>query len=220
MDTRTHLSRSSVLNLVALALLAAAMLAANLAPYPAGQEFFEVIRPAEVYSAALANADPALRTVLFFDALFALAYTGAICFAILGFARRNVPVAWFCGLGIVAVMVLDYRENTIMVQSLDIVAAGGELPLARIAAQASVSAIKWQGAAAVLFALSFLLPADTLIEKLLVWGTRLGLALAVPLFVLNAFGLRETGTLFILLSMAGGFVLLAVVTRSRAKRAD
>lgn len=217
MDNKQYLKQSSQLSIVALLLLVAAGLVATTGPFPANQEIFEVIGPSEAYSAALTNAGPALRTVLFIDALFALAYTSAISFAILGFAQRNPAVAWFSGLGIIAVLFFDYWENSIMVQSLDILSVGGEVSLDRIAHQASVSASKWYGAAAVLFAVSFLLPYDSWVEKILVWGTRLGLTFAVPLFVLNAFAMRDMGTLLILISMAGGFVLLAVVTGSRAR---
>jgi len=104
-----------------------------------------------------------------------------------------------------------------MGRSMDIAAITNEVSLERIILQASVSAAKWHLSAAVLFSLSFLLPSDNLTEKLLVWGTRLGLATGVPLFVINPLALREVGVLIIAISMIGGFVLLAVVAWRRSK---
>jgi len=212
----SYLKQSAILSTLALLLLIAGGWVSNTGEYPAGQELFEVLSNQSDYSTALINATPALRTVLFIDAIFALTYTSAICFAVLGFAHRNKPVAWFAGLSIIAVMTLDYLENTIMGQSMDLLEIGQQLPLENILFQSTVSAIKWQASAASLFAISFLLPNDTLVEKLLVWGTRIGLAVSVPLFLIGPFGMRDTGILFIGVSMASGFILLAMVTWRRA----
>lgn len=217
MNDNQHLKYSAVLSVFAFLLLVLSVFIANSGPYPASQEIFEVIGNVEIYSAAIANAAPVLRTVLFVDALFSLAYTGAICFALLAFANRNLPFAWFAGMGIITVMLLDYAENFTMIQSMDILATGGALSLDHIISQVSISSLKWHVAAAALFSVSFVLPSRGLIEKLLVWGTRLGLAFAVPLFVTNAFSLREEGGILILSSMAGGFVLLALVTWNRSR---
>jgi len=216
MTNQQYLIQSTILSLVALALLIAGGIISNTGNFPAGQEIFETIGAQAAYTSSLTNAAPALRTVLFIDAIFALAYTSAICFAILGFAHRNKPVAWFAGLGIIVVMLLDYLENTIMGQSMDLLEIGSQLSIEHIIFQATVSAIKWQASAATLFAISFLLPNETLVEKLLVWGTRLGLAISVPMFLINPFELRELGVLFIGISMASGFLLLSVVTWRRA----
>ena len=66
-----------------------------------------------------------------------------------------------------------------------------------------------------LFSISFVLPNSSFVEKLLVWGTRLGMAIGVPLFIYNPFDTRLIGTAIIGLSMSGGFVLLALVTKDR-----
>ncbi len=220
MQKSTYLKQSSILAIIAVLALMVSFLNGLLASPPVGQEQFEYIYSLEKYVANLVASEPVLRTVLFFDALFMLSYTAAICFAILGFASRNVPVAWFCGLGILAVMGLDYWENIIMVQSLDLAGIEGGMTLDRVVYLSTVSAVKWHASATVLFAISFLLPSKTLIELLLVWGTRLGMALAVPLFVLNAFDLRELSSWMILGSMGSGFVLLAIVAWQNAKESE
>jgi hypothetical protein len=218
MTTRDRLTIAFYATLAALALLVAAVILALTANPPAGQEQFEVVGSAGDYAARLAAAGPGLRRVLFIDGLFPIVYTLAIGFTILAFADNCRPAAWVGGIGILAVMLLDGVENAVMVQSLDLIGAGGALTPERIGLQALVSAMKWQISAAALFATGFVLPSDTALEKLLVWGVRLGLPVAVPLFLTNAFGLREVGGLLLLVSMLGGFILLALALRSRLKR--
>jgi len=175
------------------------------------QEQFEFVYALESYTRNLGAAEPVIRTILFIDSIFILTYVGAICFAIIGFSNRSLPVAWFCGLGILAVMGLDSWENILIVISLDLVKSGEVINTQIMAQQTLISSFKWQFSAATLFALSFLLPGKRLAEFLLVWGTRLGLAIAAPLFVFNPFEMRAIGSLLILASMSGGFVLLAIV---------
>lgn len=213
MARRDLIRISFVATLCALALLVVAVVAGMASDPPAAQEQFETVSDLARYAALLAATGPGLRAVLFVDTLFLLAYTVAIAFADIAFCDNNRAAAWFAGLGIVAVMLLDAVENATMVQSLDLVETGGTITAERIANQALVSAIKWQAAAATLLAISFVLPNATMIEKLLVWGLRIGLPVAVPLFLTDAFGLRETGGLLLLVSMASGFVLLAIVLR-------
>ena len=185
----------------------------------AGQQQFETIHNLQDYTEALAAADPNLRTVLFLDSLFILCYVAAISFATIGFSGRNPPVAWFCGLGIIAVGLLDFWENTTMVNSVDLVANGLPITIERMLHQVGVSSAKWHGSAIVLFAISFLLPNTRLVEKLLVWGTRVGLAIAVPLFVLNPFDMRDLGGLMLLVAMTGGLALLMIVAAQNSHKA-
>lgn len=215
MSLREQLSVAFFAAVLALALLVVAVIMGLSASPPSGQEQFETIRDAAAYAADLAAAGPGPRRILFVDGLFMLAYTVAIGFTVMAFAETNRPAALAGGIGILAVMLLDALENAVMAQSIDIIEAGGALTLERIAFQAAVSGMKWQTSAAALLAVSFVLPQETLVEKALVWGVRLGLPVAVPLFVMDGFGLRETGGALLLLSMLGGFVLLAMVLRGR-----
>lgn len=219
MSRRDLLTISFTANLCALALIVVASALALLHDPMAGQEQFETVAQPAEYAARMVAAADGLRQVLFVDALFMIAYTVAVGFAVLAFAGNNRAAAWFGGIGIVLVLGLDILENAVMTVSTDIVAAGGQLAMERIAGQATVSALKWQTAAAVLFAISFVLPSRSALEKLLVWGVRIGLPVAAPLFITGAFSLRGAGGLLLLVSMAGGFILLAAVTRSHARQA-
>lgn len=203
--------QSAILSIAALALLIVISLVGARSLPVTSQEQFEIIYPLVDYIRNLDAAEPVIRILLFMDSLFILAYIGAVSFAILGFAKRNLPVAWFSGLGILAVMGFDIWENILIVVSLDLVKAEEIINTQIMAQQALVSSFKWQISAITLFALSFLLPGKRLAEFLLVWGTRLGLAVAAPLFVFNPLEMRAVGSLLILVSMAGGFALLAIV---------
>lgn len=219
MQQRNLLGISLAATLCALALLLVIVAVALTADPQAGQEQFEVVWNAADYSARLAAVAGGLRVILFLDGLFLLAYATAIGFAVLAFAHNCRAAAWVGGLGILAVMLLDAFENATMVQSADILASGGALTAERIARQAAISAMKWQTTAAALLATSFVLPQDTLVEKILVWGVRLGLPVAVPMFLYAPYGLRELGGLLLLVSMLGGFILLALVVRGRMRSA-
>ena len=175
-------------------------------------EYFQNIKP---YTDALKAAGPVLRKVLFLDTMFILCYAGAIGFAVAAFYNRNRPVAWFAGLTLIGLVVLDNWENVILIQSLDLAAQGVGLTTNQILHQVTVSSAKWLSASALLFSISFVLPNSSFVEKLLVWGTRLGMAIGVPLFIYNPLDTRLIGTAIIGLSMSGGFVLLALVTKGR-----
>ena len=213
-----HLKTAYAATVTALLLMVAMLVTTLLSGVAVGQELFETIFAVDDYTAALLTAEAPLRVILFIDGLFMLAYTVAIGAAMLGFRQRNPAAALAGGLGIIAVMLLDALENATMAQSLDLIAAGGTLTLERIAFQASVSAMKWQAAAATLVAASFVFPTETTLEKALVWAARLGLPVAVPIFVMNPLGVREAGALLMLLSMVAGFVLLALTLRTRTAR--
>lgn len=184
----------------------------------ASQEPFENIADPGDYASGLLSAQAGLRTILFIDSLFILTYLTAIGFATAAFASKCRPAAWLGGLSILAVAILDMLENAVMAQSLDIAVLGAAITVERIAWQTSVSAMKWQMAALALFSVSFIMPDESLLERLLVWGLRLGLPLVVPLFVMDAFGLRQAAPVGLGLTMLGGFILLAIILRTHLRQ--
>ncbi|MFZ1815941.1 MAG: hypothetical protein WBO55_07905 [Rhizobiaceae bacterium] len=217
MSTQTSsLKRASAFSIAALAILVCAIVAGLGEPI-AGQEQFETLSDPAAYSALLAATGPRLRWVLYIDTLFALSYTAAVGFAALAYYGRNRAVALVSGVSIIIVMLLDFVENATMAHSLDLVGLQGQVTLEMIQHQATISAAKWHLAAATLFTVSFLLPDETLPEKLLVWGARLGLPFAVPAFLFDPSGLREMGGLLLLISMSGGLLLLAITAGARAR---
>lgn len=219
MTNQQLLKTSYIASVISLVLIVIATVVALAVEPHAGQERFEIFSDAATYASGMLAAADRLRIVLYIDGLFMMSYTVAIGMAIMAFAQNNRAAALLSGVGIVAVFLLDAFENATMAQSLDLVAAGAALDQGRIGFQAMVSAMKWQTASLILFSTSFVLPYETLVEKLLVWGARIGLPLAVPLFVSDTFGLRTVAGPLMLLSMGGGFVLLALVARGRLRMA-
>jgi hypothetical protein len=206
------------LTIAALMALVLTIIVAVIAGKTARQEDFEFLQNLAGYVEHLRDVSAPLRIVLFLDSIFLLCYTGAIGFVVVAFAENNRPVAMFAGLALTALMVLDIWENLIMVQSIDLVALAGNIDYDRLIYQTTISSIKWHAAAVTLFAVSFILPDETRVENLLVWGTRLGLAIGVPLFVFAPFQARTAGLITIEFSMLGGFILLALITRGRMNR--
>ena len=93
----------------------------------AAQDPLETFSNPATFTAFLQAADPALRTALFLDGLFALSYAGAVGFAVIGFRDRCPPAAWASGLGILFTTVLDVSENLLMMGSLGLAGAGQEI---------------------------------------------------------------------------------------------
>lgn len=197
----------------------AAMMALALATGGAGaQEPHEVFAAPAAYTQALLDCANNLRIVLFLDVLFMIGYGGALAMTARAFAANNPVMAWVAGLGAAGLIALDIREDVFMVISLDMAEAGVALEPARIAAQAGISGVKWLIAALSVVALSFVLPQETGLERVLVWSARLALPVGAGLFVTGAFDARVVGGVLILTGMGGGFTLLAVTAWLRQRR--
>lgn len=185
----------------------------------ATQEGFELFADPADYTTRLVAAGGTLRTVLMLDLFFMIGYGAAIGLTVHAYANANRAMGWVAGLGIAAVVGLDLLENVIMLLSLDMAQSGAEIPAERIVSQVTVSSIKWFMAALSLVAFTFVLPSETLLEKFLIWSTRILMPLGTGLFVSGAFDARELGGLAILMGMSGGLALLALTTWLRVQRA-
>lgn len=183
----------------------------------AAQDPLETFSDAVTFSAYLQAADPALRTALFLDGLFALAYAGAVAFAVIGFHDRCPSAAWASGLGILITMVLDVSENLLMMGSLGLVNAGQEITTERITLHVFVSGLKLHLAAFSLIAFTFMLPERGLVTWLMRWGGRTLMPIAAVLFVTDAFGLSENASLGVFVAMTGGFALQAILMFREAR---
>lgn len=185
----------------------------------AAQEGFELFADPADYTARMVAAGNNLRLILLGDVFFMIGYGGAIGMTAYAYADRNPPAAWIAGLGILLVVGLDVLEDITLFLSLDMAQAGITISMERILAQANISAIKWLTSAMVLVVFTFTLPNETLLERLLIWSTRLLLPLGTGLFVTGAYDARLLGGLIILIAMVGGLALLAVTTGLRAQKA-
>ncbi len=185
----------------------------------AGQEGFELFAEPGEYSDRMRDAGPMLRLVLLGDLFFIIGFGSAIGMTAWAYCDINRAAAWVAGLGILLVMGFDLVEDITLILSIDMVETGADLPAERILAQAQISAAKWLLSAVVVVTLTFVLPQQTLLERLLVWATRVLMPLGTGLFVTGAFDIRPLGALIILSAMFSGLVLLALTVGLRARAA-
>lgn len=183
----------------------------------AAQDPLETFSEPATFTALLQAAEPALRTALFLDGLFALSYAGAVIFAVIGFRDRCPPAAWASGLGILVTMVLDISENLLMMGSLGLAGAGQEITGERITLHVFISGMKLHLAAFSLIAFTFTLPERGLVTWLMRWGGRTIMPVAAILFVTDAFGMSADASLGVFFAMIGGFALQAILMFRSAK---
>jgi len=183
----------------------------------AAQDPLETFSDPATFTAFLQAADPALRTALFLDGLFALSYAGAVGFGVVGFRDRCLPAAWASGLGIFLTMVLDVSENLLMMGSLGLAGAGQEITGDRIMLHVFVSGLKLHLAAFSLIAFTFTLPERGLVTWLMRWGGRTIMPIAAILFVTDAFGMSAKASLGVFVAMTGGFALQAILMFREAR---
>ncbi|MFL0357033.1 hypothetical protein ACI5KX_11225 [Erythrobacter sp. GH1-10] len=183
----------------------------------AAQDPLEVSSDPATFTAILEAANPALRTALFLDGLFALSYAGAVVFAVLALYDRCPLAAWASGLGIIATMLLDISENLMMMGSLGLAGAGQEITGERIALHVFVSGMKLHLAAFSLVVFTFILPKDGLVTWLMRWGGRTIMPIAAILFVTDAFGMSANASFGVFLAMTGGFALQAILMFREAR---
>jgi len=183
------------------------------------QEPFEIYADPADYTARMRAVSDSLRIVLFADLFFIIGFGAAIGITAWAYADTNRAAAWVAGLGIFLVMGLDLSEDISLLISLDRVDAGGELSESRILTQVQISSAKWLVSAVVVVALTFTLPQDSWLERLVVWATRLFFPIGAGLFVTGAFDASALGGLILLAAMGSGLGLLALTTGLRARRA-
>ena len=223
MTEAQSLRTAGVFSVLALALMLLGFAVILASSGTAAQDPLETFSAPATFTAFLQTADPALRTALFLDGLFALSYVGAVGFAVIGFRDRCPPAAWASGVGILITMVLDVSENLLMMGSLGLACAGQEITGERITLHVFVSGMKLHLAAFTLVAFTFTLPKRGLVIWLIRWGGRTIMPIAAILFVTDAFGMSENASLGVFVAMTGGFALQAILMFREAKdqtRAD
>ena len=204
----------SVLSLTLMLLGTAVIIASS---GTAAQDPLETFSDPATFTAFLQAADPALRTALLLDGLFAICYAGAVCFAVIGFRDRCLPAAWASGLAILVTMVLDVSENLLMMGSLGLASVAQEITSERITLHVFVSGMKLHLAAFSLIAFTFTLPERGLVSWMIRWGGRTIMPIAAILFVTDAFGMSADAALGVFVAMTGGFALQAILMFREAR---
>ena len=211
------LRTAGVFSVLALTLMLLGTALIILSSGTAAQDPLETFSDSATFTAFLQAADPALRTALFLDGLFALSYAGAVGFAVISFRERCPLAAWASGLGIIVTMLLDVSENLLMMGSLGLAGVGQEISAERITLHVFVSGMKLHLATFSLIAFTFTLPKRGLVTWLMRWGGRTIMPVAAILFVTDAFGMSADGSLGVFVAMTGGFALQATLMFREAR---
>ena len=180
---------------------------------------FEWFYELDQYTNDLRAASGLIKILIFFDNFFVLVYTTAVILLVWGF-RIGRP-GYLCAIaagGIVMTALLDYVENfhfVIMLRALD---SAEPLTAAQVMFQMHASLLKWHAAYLSLFMLSFVLPQDSLNERVVVWSLRLlvpavGHAVAVASLDVVPVLLALRTTVFVI-----GFAMMALIAWGRAQQ--
>lgn len=181
----------------------------------ASQEVHEVFSAPEIYAQNLINGGGNLRIMLFLDLFFIIGYGGALTLTAYANRAGHLMMGWVAGLGFGLVMVLDLGENLLMLQLLQLAEFGETPSLGQITWQLGISGAKWLWTSIAVVALTFTLPQNTGLERLLVWSARIALPVGTGLFVTGAVNMQLLGGLLVLVGMVGGFILLALTIWQR-----
>ena len=171
------------------------------------------------YTDDLRAASGPIKFLIFFDNFFVLVYTTAVVLLVWAF-RAGRP-GYLCVLaagGIVLTALLDYVENFHFVIMFRALESAESLTAAQVMFQMHASLLKWHAAYLSLFMLSFVLPQDSLNERVVVWSLRLlvpavGHAVAVASLDVVPILLAMRTTVFVI-----GFAMMALVAWGRARQ--
>lgn len=217
MSKAQSLRTAGVFSLLALTLMLLGTAVILASSGTAAQDPLETFSDPAIFTAFLQESEPALRTALFLDGLFALAYAGAVAFAVIVFRDRCLPAAWASGVGILVTMILDVSENLLIMGSLGLAGAGQEVTGERIMLHVFVSGMKLHLAAFSLVAFTFTLPERGPVTWLIRWGGRTIMPIAAILFVTDAFGMSANASIGVFIAMTGGFALQAILMFREAR---
>ena len=176
--------------LIALTLFALALATAG------SQGLFQINRPAADYAALLVQRAPFLRADLGIDFIFIVVYSAfflSLALVLKAWVadkpfRANVATVVHFAIGAILITgVLDAIENAHLLAMLSMAEQGQAIGQSEIAGQMVESQIKFMFSYFGLFVLSFALPQDTVIEKLIVFVFRwIQLPVGIGIFVNGA----------------------------------
>jgi len=154
---------------------------------------FELVSDIKKYSRDILAAEAPLRMILTFDNLFLTFYTAAFVF--LAMAVRDEKNGLLVTVGLVAVLItayLDLLENHDILTQLTTALNGQPIALADLQERMIWSQLKFHSSYLGFFLFAFVLPGDTILEKLLkfsLWFGYLPIGILVYTFPHTAFDL-------------------------------
>jgi len=169
--TKAQIYRYLSLTALAAGLALVGMLAAALLSRGVTQQRFEIVAGVDTYAGGLRAAEGPLRFILTLDNLFLVFYTAAFLFLVLTIEDSRSRLIAYTGLGAILITAyLDLLENHHIVTMLTSVSQGLPISVVEIQEQMTWSQLKFHSSYLSFFLFAFVLPHDTLLEKVLRWS--------------------------------------------------
>jgi hypothetical protein len=191
--TKTQIYKYLSITAFAAALMLVGMLSVSIFSGGVTAQDFEMVSDVESYTRDILAAEQPLRMILTFDNLFLTFYTAACVF--LAMAVRDEKNRLLVAVGLVAVLItayLDLLENHDILTQLTTALNGLPIALADLQERMVWSQLKFHSSYLGFFLFAFVLPDDTLMEKLLkfsLWFGYLPIGILVYTFPHPAFDL-------------------------------
>lgn len=180
------------------------------------QEQFEINESAETYKKSLIAAEPALRLIMTIDIVFICLFTALFVFLtqhLKTVDRINRAVADTSLIILVTMAVLDLHEDLHILTMLHSAVKGLPVEQGAIATQMLLSALKFCLSYLGLFLLAFILPGETVPEKILRYSLWFFLPVIGALVYTAPEQLQLLFNLIRFVFMVSGFFLLAYIFR-------
>ena len=166
--TKSNLYLYISITAFAAALMLVAMLAVSLLNQGVTAQNFELVTDTDTFTSAILAAEKSLRLILTFDNLFLTFYTAAFVFLAMAVMDASNRLLVFVAL--VAVLItayLDLLENHDILTQLTTALHGLPIALEDLQERMVLSQLKFHSSYLGFFLFAFVLPGDTLLEKLL-----------------------------------------------------
>lgn len=166
--TKSNLYLYISITAFAAALMLVAMLAVSLLNQGVTAQNFELVTDTDTFTSAILAAEKSLRLILTFDNLFLTFYTAAFVFlAMAVMDASNRPLVFVALVAVLITAYLDLLENHDILTQLTTALHGLPIALEDLQERMVLSQLKFHSSYLGFFLFAFVLPGDTLLEKLL-----------------------------------------------------
>jgi len=166
--TKSNLYLYISITAFAAALMLVAMLAVSLLNQGVTAQNFELVTDTDTFTSAILAAEKSLRLILTFDNLFLTFYTAAFVFLAMAVMDASNRLLVFVALvAVLTTAYLDLLENHDILTQLTTALHGLPIALEDLQERMVLSQLKFHSSYLGFFLFAFVLPGDTLLEKLL-----------------------------------------------------
>ena len=176
--TKRHIYRYLSITAFAAVVMLALMLGVSILNQGVTAQNFELVTDVETYTRNILASEKLLRTVLTLDNLFLIFYTTAFIFLAMAVRDDRNSIIVFVALGAVLITAyLDLLENHDILTQLTTALHGLPIALSDLQQRMIWSQLKFHSSYLGFFLFAFVLPGDTILEKLLKYSLWLGFPL-------------------------------------------